>query len=286
MWIAKNKNTSGLYRKKIFLILLFCSQILLATAQKAVNTQPLVIGQIQTLHSAILKEDRILNIYLPQQYDSTKAYPVLYLLDGSMDEDFMHIAGLTQFFNLMYQMPECIVVGIANVDRKRDFTFHTDLKDLQKKYPTTGHSAAFIDFIEKELQPFINSTYKTGPVKYLVGQSLGGLVATEILLKRPQLFSHYFIISPSLWWDNESLLNKAPSLIALQPDEEKYVYISVGKKEENIMQKDARALYQLIEKANRKKTSIYFKLMEDEDHATILHRSIYQAFLLLFPPRY
>src|SRR5690606_8834222 len=99
------------------------------------------------------KEDRLLNIYLPNGYDKEKVYPVIYLLDGSADEDFLHIVGLVQFFNLQLKMPDCIVVGIANVDRKRDFTFKTDLEDLKTAYPTTGGSASFIGFIEKELQP-------------------------------------------------------------------------------------------------------------------------------------
>jgi predicted alpha/beta superfamily hydrolase len=54
-------------------------------------------------------------------------------------------------------------------------------------------------------------------------------VATEILLNKPQLFTHYFIISPSLWWDDESLYNNAAKLISQQKDDERFVYISVGK---------------------------------------------------------
>ncbi|CEJ68562.1 Ferri-bacillibactin esterase BesA [Chryseobacterium oranimense G311] len=158
------------------------------------NVKPLTIGEVRTLKSKILNEDRTLNIYLPQGFDKAKSYPVIYLLDGSINEDFIHVTGLVQFFNQMYAMPETIVVGIANIDRKRDFTFHTDLKDLQQDYPTTGHSDKFINFLEKELLPYIGSQYKTTD-KYLFGQSLGGLLATEILFKKPEMFNNYFIIS-------------------------------------------------------------------------------------------
>ncbi len=171
--------------------------------------EDLKIGQKITLDSKILNEKRILNIYLPQTYDTTKSYPVIYILDGSMNEDFLHLVGLQQFFNLQFTMPDFIIVGIENVDRKRDFTFHTELKDLQKDYPTTGHSDKFIQFVEEELQPYIDNNYNTNKIKYIIGQSLGGLLATEVLLKKPELFTHYFIISPSLWWDNESLYNNA-----------------------------------------------------------------------------
>lgn len=133
-------------------LLIFCSILFafqsVAFAQTA-NVKPLTIGEIRTIKSKILNEERTLNIYLPQNFDKTKSYRIIYLLDGSMNEDFIHVAGLVQFFNLMYSMPETIVVGIANIDRKRDFTFHTDLKDLQQDYPTTGHSDKFINFWRK-----------------------------------------------------------------------------------------------------------------------------------------
>ncbi len=135
---------------------------------QTVTTKPLTIGEVRTIKSKVLNEERTLNIYLPQNFDKAKAYPIIYLLDGSMNEDFIHVSGLVQFFNQMYSMPETIVVGIANIDRKRDFTFHTDLKDLQKDYPTTGHSDKFIIFFEKELKPYVESQFKTTE-KYLFG---------------------------------------------------------------------------------------------------------------------
>ena len=68
--------------------------------------------------------------------------------------------------------------------------------------PNNGGSDKFITFIEKELQPYIERTYSTNDSKTIIGQSLDGLLATEILFKNPKLFNHYIIISPSLWWRN------------------------------------------------------------------------------------
>lgn len=250
---------------------------------KTDSVQSLSVGEIRTVQSAVLNEQRVLNICLPQKYDKEKSYPVIYLLDGSIHEDFLHITGLVQFFNLMFNMPEFIIVGIANVDRKRDFTFHTDLKDLKKNYPTTGHSELFIKFIETELQPYIQSVYKTTNTKYLIGQSLGGLLASEMLLKKPYLFSHYLIVSPSLWWNDESLLKQAPELVKQHTDTSRFVYISVGKKEEKIMQDDARKLADILNQSGKKKLKVDYWPMAEENHATILHRSIYDALLKLFP---
>lgn len=247
------------------------------------TTTPFCIGESKLFPSKVLNEDRTLNIYLPSKYNKEKSYPVIYLLDGSAHEDFLHIVGLVQFFNMQFQMPDFIVVGIANVDRKRDFTYHTDVKEFKEKYPTTGSSAKFIQFIETELQPFIQTTYNTNDTKYIIGQSLGGLLATEILLKKPSLFSHYLIVSPSLWWDNESLLKDFDKLRAQNPDTKPYIYISVGEKEHKIMQKDAKTLANLLLKSQKDKSNIHFAPLKDEDHATILHQSINEAFKKLFP---
>ncbi|MBB6371890.1 alpha/beta hydrolase [Chryseobacterium shigense] len=266
-------------------LLIFCGILFtfhfMVSAQNE-NVKPLSIGEIRTVKSQILNEDRTLNIYLPQNFDKSKSYPVIYLLDGSLNEDIIHVSGLVQFFNLMYAMPETIVVGIANIDRKRDFTYHTDLKDLQQDYPTTGHSDKFIRFLEEELLPYIGSQYKTTD-KYLFGQSLGGLLATEILFKKPEMFNNYFIISPSLWWDDQSLLKQAPQLLSKSPDTKKFIYVSVGKDEHPVMVKDAQSLYNVLKKAGKKNWTVEYKVMETDNHATILHRSLYEGLVKMFP---
>ncbi|SIQ37328.1 hypothetical protein SAMN05880574_11159 [Chryseobacterium sp. RU37D] len=236
-------------------LLIFCS--ILFTFQSVFFTQTgnvkpfLNIEEIRTIKSEILNKERTLNIYLPQNFYKNKSYPIIYFLDGGINEDFIHVIGLVQFFNQMYSMTETIVVGIANIDRKRDFTFHTDLKDLHKDYPASGHSDKFISFLEKELKPYIENQFKTTE-KYLFRQSLGGLLATEILLKKPEMSNNYFIISPSLWWDDESLLKQAPQLLTKIPDTKKFIYVSVGKGEHPVMVKDAEDLFDVLKKANKK----------------------------------
>lgn len=266
-------------KQLLFFLILFTVTTVWA---QTTPTKPLSIGEVHTIQSTVLKEQRTLNIYLPSGYDKTKSYPVMYVLDGSINEDFLHITGLVQFFNMTFAMPDCIVVGIANVDRKRDFTHTTTDESLKKDYPTTGHSAKFIEFIEKELQPFVQKNYKTTDTKYVVGQSLGGLLATEVLLKKPQLFTHYLIVSPSLWWDNETMLNQADAYLQKQKQSPQYVYIAIGEGEHPQMIAEADKLNEII-RSNKPAVKIDFLKMKDENHATILHNSIYKALALLFP---
>lgn len=266
-------------KTKILTLLLFITTITFSQEKKEFS-----IGESITIKSEILNENRILNIALPEDYDASKneKYPVIYLLDGSANEDFLHVVGLVQFFNLQFSMPKTIVVGIANIDRKRDFTYKTTDKELIEAFPTTGKSEAFINFIEKELQPYINSNYKVTDKKYIIGQSLGGLLATEILVKKPALFTNYIITSPSLWWDNESLLTTASKDLVIQKNLNLSVYLAVGK-EGKVMENDAKNLAKIIEKEAKNKIAFHFEYFPNENHATILHNSIYKAFLLEFP---
>jgi len=239
------------------------------------------IGNELKIKSNILKEERILNIYLPHGYnaDSAKHYPVIYLLDGSVDEDFIHISGLVQFasFPWIEMLPESIVVGIGNVDRERDFTYPAKSKDDTRDFPTSGHSSDFISFLEKEIQPYIESNYNTTETKTIIGQSLGGLLATEILFFHPELFDNYIIVSPSLWWDQESLLTQTP----LSFDGEKSIYIAVGKEGE-IMERTAKTLYEKINGDKTEHTRVFFEFLPDKSHADALHQAVYNAFEILF----
>ncbi|MBX7172303.1 MAG: hypothetical protein K1X72_15155 [Pyrinomonadaceae bacterium] len=266
------------------LLLIFCTAISFGQ-----TTKPFILGEITEIQSVELGEKRILNIYLPEGYKQEEAtkYPVVYLLDGSADEDFIHIVGLYQFNNFSWinRVPKSIVVGIANVDRRRDFTFPTTVAETLKKSPTSGKSSKFIAFIEKELQPFIEKQYKTDGSKTIIGQSLGGLLATEILFKKPDLFNKYIIISPSLWWNNGSLLDFKPEPIQQKTD----IYIGVGKEGltpnpiPRVMEVDANLLVEKIRKAENKNITVYFDYLPQEDHATITHQAVFNALRLLYP---
>ncbi len=257
------------------------------------SSKPFVLGNIDEIQSKELNEKRTLNIYLPEGYhaNDTTRYPVIYLLDGSADEDFIHIVGLVQFnsFEWVNQVPKSIVVGIVTVDRKRDFTFPTTIAEDQKKYPTTGHSDKFMAFIEKELQPYVEKKYKTTKSKTIIGQSLGGLFATEILLKKPTLFNTYIIVSPSLWWDNGSLLNQDSKILHDSYTQATKVYIGVGKEGltptamPRVMEVDANLLAEKMKETKSKTVDVHFDYLPLENHATILHQAVSNAFRLLYP---
>lgn len=278
----------------ILVILTFCQ----LSCQKApvnatITKAPFALGVIDEIDSKVLTEKRILNIYLPQGYkeNAKETYPVIYLLDGGADEDFIHVAGIVQFNNFSWidRVPKSIIVGIANTERKRDFTFPSTVIEDKKLVPGSGKSSNFIDFLERELQPYIDRNYRAGKDKTLIGQSLGGLLATEILLKRPQLFDKYIIISPSLWWDDASLLDAKSPVFDAKFDKQTSVYIGVGNEgaapvsTTHNMQAEATILFDKLSQNESGHVKVYYDYLPQEDHATVSHQAIFNAFRLIYP---
>lgn len=253
-----------------------------AQAQKTIS-----IGNSYEIQSTQLNEKRTINIYLPDGYsDSTaKKYDVIYLLDGGVDEDYIHFCGLVYYFSYPWlkALPQTIVVGIANKDRQRDMSYPSTVMKDKKRWATTGGSAKFMDFIEKDLMPYVEKNYRTNGNKMLVGESFAGLFACEVLMKRPAMFDNYLIISPSLWWDNGSLLKYQPALTATVPATKTKVYIAVGKEglglseEPHVMEVDANVMADKIQAINNKNVQVDFDYFPEYDHASMGHFGMYQG---------
>jgi predicted alpha/beta superfamily hydrolase len=198
--------------KKLALLMLAAAITFAAEAQ---NDNKIVIGKIDSVYSKILNEQRKVWIYTPAMtsgdHDSSRRYPVLYLLDG--DAHFLSVAGLVQQLsqangNTVY--PEMIVVGIPNTDRTRDLTPTHVTNDLpamdSNSSATSGGGENFVAFMEKELMPHIDSAYPTAPYKVLVGHSFGGLMVMDVLTNHTRLFNAYIAIDPSMWYDHQRFL--------------------------------------------------------------------------------
>lgn len=277
---------------KYFLLFIFFLMTLAVSAQPP---KPITVGHSIELHSMELDEKRTINIYLPEDYkpEDSVLYPVIYIIDGGMEEDFFHIAGIVRFNTQPWinRFPRSVVVGIENTNRRRDCTFAVpDLDFVEKmgfkkeQFKSYGGSAKYISFLEKELQPYIRSHYKTNGNGTVIGESLAGLLATEILLKHRSLFDTYIIMSPSLWWGNGSLLTQAPAL--LQKDKNRKVNVYIGacsREEDKRMYEDAVALSEVLKKEGGAGMKLYYDYLPNEIHSTMMHQAVYNAFKLIHP---
>ena len=255
------------------------------------------IGKAYHFYSGELKENRSYWVYLPQHYNDaryrTQRYPVLYLLDG--DANFHSLTGMLQFLSKgpYAQLPEMIVVGILNTDRTRDLTpTYASVKSMNginASFESSGGAAGFIRFLENEMIPFIDSSYRTADYRILTGHSFGGLAAVNMLLYHPGMFQSYLAIDPSLWWDNEYLLRKADSLFQ---DNNRFkgrqLFMSLAFKEHSDIdtttdQERAIRAFAAKLKANAPAGLRWdFAYYESEDHGSVPLRSELEGLRFLF----
>lgn len=245
---------------------------------------PLVIGETFTIESKTLSETRRVNVYLPPPYTESPdaRLPVLYMPDGGMAEDFLHVAGLVQVSVGNGTMRPFILVGIENTQRRRDLTGPTENADDKKIAPKVGGSAAFRTFIREELMPQVKARYRTTKETAIVGESLAGLFVVESFLLEPDLFDTYLAFDPSLWWNDRKLLATAPARLAARPKLAKTLYLASSDEKElaEVTQQFATALG----KGAPPGVKWHYAKMPEETHATIFHPAALKAFRTVFKP--
>lgn len=204
------------------------------------DADQIIIGERETIYSKILQEEREFLIHVPKSHEETPGmnYPVLVLLDG--DSHFAGMVGmLTNLAQNIYEpvCPEMIVVGIPNTDRMRDLTpSHMDDGEGEQSFmASTGGGEKFTQFLEHELLKHLDSEYPTAQYRILVGHSLGGLMVINTLFRHPHIFDNYIAIDPSLWYNDEYLLNDVWKLLEERDYSEESLYVSIANTMEDEM---------------------------------------------------
>jgi len=247
-------------------------------AAAEVPAEPLVIGDTFTVASKILGETRRINVYVPpgaRQAPETPL-PVLYMPDGGMAEDFLHVAGLVQVSVGNGTMRPFLLVGIENTERRRDLTGPTEVESDKKIAPRVGGSAAFRAFLRDELMPQVKARYRTAAESAIVGESVAGLFVVETFFLEPGLFDTYIAFDPSLWWNGQKLLDDAGSRLRAQPKLQKTLYFA-SSDEVGIIAGTERLAGILTQDAPAGLRWHYEK-MPEETHGTIYHPAALRAF--------
>lgn len=244
---------------------------------------PLSIGETFTIQSTTLGELRRINVYLPPQYSDTPStrLPVLYMPDGGVAEDFIHVAGLVQVLTGNGGMRPFILVGIENTQRRRDLTGPTANAEDKKIAPKVGESAAFRTFIRTELKPAIRARYRTTNETAIIGESLAGLFVVETLLVEPALFDTYIAFDPSVWWNDGALVKSAPAQLRAIGAQTKTLYIAQSVDDRG---DTGKAFAAMLEKSAPAALHWHYEPMPQETHASIYHPAALQALRRLFAP--
>jgi len=245
---------------------------------------PLAIGETFMLASTALREERRINVYLPPGYSEAAAmrFPVLYMPDGGLAEDFLHVAGLVQVSVGNGTMRPFILVGIENTERRRDMTGPTTIEADKKIAVRVGGSAAFRTFIRAELMPRIRERYRTTAETAIVGESLAGLFVVETFIIEPALFDTYIAFDPSLWWNDRSLVRNAGDRLRTQRLSGKTMYLASSR--DAGLAEPMRILTVQLGKGKVPGLRWFHEAMPRETHATIYHPAALLAFRTVFAP--
>ena len=255
--------------------LLFIPALLLVlnVAVQAQEEKSFSRNQTSVIKSDILEEDRQISIYLPDDYNNSKAsYPVLYLLDGGTH--LQHASGAADYLSGRGVVPDIIVVAIHNIDRSRDFSpVHVD------NIPTSGGAEKFLGFLSEELVPFMDESYRTAGFNMLLGHSFGGTFIAYTLLAEPDLFDAYLAVSPYLMYADNLVVNESSEKLMPFSDT-KFFYMTVGN-EDPYFETLERYSSIMQEKAGESVEFKYVK-MPEENHGTTPYLTVFSGLKFIF----
>lgn len=188
---------------------------------------PIALGQSYTLNSAVYGGPREINLYVPDLPGWADGYfsdplPVLYVVDGGLDQDFIHIAALSQLPLINAERSPAIVVGVKTDNRYDEITPDPTDPRYIAEFDGYGGAAEFRQFLRNEVIPFVQAKGFDGRAA-LMGESLAGLFVIDTLASEPDLFDDYVAISPSSWWDDRALANRAVEALADTPSGKRLV---------------------------------------------------------------
>lgn len=211
-------------------LLLLARTIAAQAAPPPAPADPIPPHDTFTVASRAVGEARRINVHVPSGYtaSATTRFPVLYMPDGGLDEDFPHVVNTVDSLISLGAIRPVIVVGIPNTERRRDLTGPTRVHSDSTIAPHVGGSAAFRRFIRDELMPVVRQRYRTTDERSIVGESLAGLFIVETFLLEPAMFDRYVAFDPSVWWNNGALVDSAAAHIALLDNKPRTLFIGTS----------------------------------------------------------
>ncbi len=240
------------------------------TAAPAASPHPAVaaIGETFTIDSKVLGERRVINVYLPPGYaTATARYPVLYMPDGGMAEDFPHVVGSVDVSIKNAVVRPMIVVGVENTERRRDLVGPTDVPEERAVAPHAGGADRFRAFLRDELKPWINARYRTTTESALIGESLAGLFVVETFVVDPTLFDGYIAADPSVWWNGRAVVRDVNAHLAAWSAGAKSLYVATADEKE--MQDGVAIVTTALRIYAPAGVTWVYEPMPDEHHDTI-----------------
>lgn len=263
------------------------------------NVAPITIPdtELQTLSSTYVDQEFKIFIALPRNYHghhSSKVYPVLYVLDAN--GMFSMVTETIRMLQIYHEAPDLLIVGIGYpvsdfvetlglrnrdltptaIDRLREpMAKISKALDIPVQYYDAGGAKSFLQFINKELQPFVHETYRADATdQILFGDSLGGLFALYTLFHRPTTFNRYIIGSPGIAWDDNVTFTYEANYAAQNTDLPAKVFMSAGALEQQDMITNLQTMARRLEERGYNNLDLWTYLFDNETHLSVIPATI------------
>ena len=173
----------------------------------AINSGALYELKVQM--SVPFEQERMLRVYLPEDYDENETYPVMYMTDGQNAVDrFLSAYGEwdidDHISNLIKEgYKSFIVVGLdcpkKPFNRVREYVLASSPYHMFGK-SIHGYGRDYARYLLEVVKPLIDSTFSTRKEKEFTafaGSSMGGLCAFEMGSLYQDIFGFLLVFSPS-----------------------------------------------------------------------------------------
>ena len=235
-----------------------------------------------------INKDYLLYVHLPESYDASKTYPVLYLLDPWWD--FPVVAGAHSGMVYDGVIPSMIIVGIGLADLSADPNVlrNSDYTPTKTALANTGDGKAFLNFISAKVIPFVESTYAVDKnFRVLAGTSYGGLFTLYTMFEKPGLFQGHIAISPAVVYDNNWLFQREADFKNGKQTRQlnSHLYMAVGDKDPlPDFVKEIKAFNFVLEKSAHQKLNLKFEVRKNAYHASVKLGAFSQGLMHAFSP--
>lgn len=227
----------------------------------------------EEISSFKLEESRRLKIQLPRDYEENieKSYPIVIVLDANYL--FEPVAGNVDFFSYWEDMPEAIVVGIMQGDKRYDDCNYDDTNFMPEE-----KGASFFEFIGLELIPYIDANFRTAKFTIAVGHDFTANFINYYLFKDPPLFNGYICLSPDLApMMDERLPERIPSI-----ETKVFYYLATGTDDIKDLMEISKDLDKSLAPLKSETFAYYFDNFEGATHYSLVARAIPSAMEKIF----
>ncbi len=209
-----------------------------------------IVGKTIRLHSEVLNQEREIQIYLPEDYHTSKEKcPVIYVFDSQ--KYFLNAVAYQQNLRFQDETPGYIVVGIKTKDNERSKLYNAE-------------SSVFSDYLEKELLPYIDNSYRTLPSeRVFFGWQRAASFGIEVLASKPNLFKGYFIASPTFL--SPERISNVGKMLEKSALLDNYLYFTLGDVEAWSID-NTDSLSKLLKKKANNKLKWKYDLFDNENH--------------------